>query len=153
MAFWEALASGGVSGVFKGAGEFAVKIREAVTGEAVLTAEQKAELAAQATAMEMFLLQADAEVAKQQANITLAEAQSASLFKSGWRPAVGWICVAGLIYSLLLCPLVPWLINLCVSSPVAPMPQLDTDALMTLLLGMLGLGGLRTWEKYKGLGK
>lgn len=56
MAFWESLAIGGGTGIFKGAGEFAVRVRKAVTGESVLSPEQKAELMAQAHAMEMFAL-------------------------------------------------------------------------------------------------
>ena len=153
MAFWESLATGGVSGLLKGAGDLAVKSREAVTGEAVLSAEQRTELLAQASAMEMLVMRADLAMAEQQTGINLAEAQSDSLFKGGWRPAVGWICVAGLAYEFLMRPIFPWLINLARAAPVAPMPELDMASLMSLILGMLGLGGLRSWEKWKGLAR
>ena len=153
MAFWESLAMGGGTGLFKGAGAFAVQVREAITGESVLSPEQKAELMAQAHAMEMFALQADASAAREQSEVNLADARSGSTFRGGWRPAVGWICTAGLGYNFLLAPILPWFINLFKANPIAPMPSLDMESLMTLLLGMLGLGGLRSWEKWKGLSK
>lgn len=151
MPFWESLASGGVSGMLRGAGEFAVKVREAITGESVLSAEQRAEIASQATAMEMFALQADVKTSEQQTSVNLAEAQSPSFFKSGWRPAVGWVCVSGLCYEFLMRPLIPWFINVFKAEPVPAMPQLNFESLLTLLLGMLGLGGLRSWEKFRGV--
>lgn len=151
MAFWESLVTGGVSGLLSGAGDFAVKVREAITGESVLSAEQKAELMAQASALEACAMQADVTMAQHQGAVNLAEAQSWSIFKGGWRPAVGWICVAGLCYEFLVRPIFPWIVNLAASTPVAPMPELDMGSLMSLILGMLGMGGLRSWEKFKGL--
>lgn len=85
-----------------------------------------------------------------QAEINKVEAQSPSLFKSGWRPAVGWTCVVGLVYSVLVYPLLTWV---AVVYNIVPPPNIDTGVLVTLLGGLLGLGTLRTVEKAKGLTK
>ncbi len=75
------------------------------------------------------------------------EAKHPSVFVAGWRPAVGWICASGLGYSFLLQPLLAWLST--VAAVPAP-PELDVGHLIGLLGGMLGLGGLRTYEGVKG---
>jgi len=78
------------------------------------------------------------------------EAKSESLFKSGWRPAVGWVCVIGLLYTYLAQPLLAWA---SATKGVASPPTLDLGDLIILLGGMLGLGTLRTAEKVKGVHK
>ena len=92
------------------------------------------------------------ELAKGQIEVNKIEAASSSPFVSGWRPAVGWVCVAGFGYTVLLQPLLPWLI-VVLAHPVPPLPDIDTGVLLTLLGGMLGLGTLRTTEKIKGVSK
>lgn len=89
-----------------------------------------------------------AEAAKVQAEVNLKEAESPSLFVAGWRPAIGWLCGAGVLYVFAVQPTVAWL---CAMAGLQSPPLLDTSALMTLLLGMLGLGGLRTIEKTQGV--
>ena len=86
-----------------------------------------------------------AEAVKAQAQVNLAEAQSSNLFVSGWRPAVGWICAASCAYSFIFQPTATWIASAFGAS--AFFPTLDTNALMTLLFGMLGIAGLRTTEK------
>lgn len=98
---------------------------------------------------ELAQLDADLRLALAQAEINKAEAQSPDMFRGGWRPSVGWLCAAGLGYTFLLQPLLPWLAALS-GANVPPLPPLDNDVLMTLLFGMLGLGGLRTVERVKG---
>jgi hypothetical protein len=99
---------------------------------------------------ELAQLTAETELAKGQLGINTEEAKNSSVFVSGWRPAVGWTCVLGLLYTFLLRPLLAW------SSGIwefpAP-PPLDMGDLLTLLLGMLGLGSLRTAEKFKGVAR
>ena len=85
-----------------------------------------------------------------QAEINKVEASSPSLFKSGWRPAVGWTCVVGLVYSVLVYPLLTWV---AVVYNIIPPPNIDTGVLITLLGGLLGIGTLRTVEKARGLTK
>lgn len=85
---------------------------------------------------------------KQQTDVNLVEAQSPSLFKSGWRPAIGWICGLGLAYQYLTLPILAWYsTNHSMSAP----PPLDMATLTQLLFGILGLGALRTLEKLKGV--
>jgi len=81
--------------------------------------------------------------ARLQVDLNKVEAQHRSLFISGWRPAIGWICALGLFFTFIANPLLVWIFN--VDGPAVP-----TESLMELVLGMLGLAGLRTYEKYKG---
>ncbi len=89
---------------------------------------------------------AETEAARQSA-VNEAEAAHPSLFVAGWRPAVGWVCAAGLCYQFLLRPLLAWGAEAC-GLTVAPPPSLD-DGILELVLAMLGMGGLRTLEKLK----
>ena len=80
------------------------------------------------------------------AQIKVNEVQAAhkSLFVAGGRPAIMWICALGLFYAVLLHPVLDiWL----------DMPTVNTDVLMPVLLGLLGLGGMRTVEKLKGVAR
>lgn len=91
-----------------------------------------------------------AEAAKAQAEINLAEAQSESTWKSGWRPFIGWICGAGCAYSFLGQPLISYatgIVNALSGAAVPVPPVLDMGTLIPLLGGMLGIAGLRTAEK------
>ena len=87
-----------------------------------------------------------------QLEINKAEAASGSLFKGGWRPFVGWICGFALLYHFILSPLIIFIVTLT-GATIPPLPEFDMGSLMTVLLGMLGIGGLRTYEKQKGLTK
>ena len=83
-----------------------------------------------------------------QTKINAVEAQHRTLFVAGWRPFIGWICGVALAYNFVIRDLFIWLTQ----TTEAP-PALQMDHLMTVLLGMLGLGGLRTYEKIKGKDK
>jgi len=86
-----------------------------------------------------------------QTEVNKAEAASANWFVAGWRPAVGWTCAAAFAYTFVLQPfLFSFLGALGVK---VPLPPLDMSVLMSVLLGMLGLGGLRTYEKTKGVAR
>ena len=87
-----------------------------------------------------------------QLEINKAEAARASLFKGGWRPFVGWICGFALLYHFILSPLIIFIVTLT-GATIPPLPEFDMGSLMTVLLGMLGIGGLRTYEKQKGITK
>jgi hypothetical protein len=92
------------------------------------------------------------ELAKGQLDINKAEASHKSIFVSGWRPFVGWTCGVALCYHFILAPLI--LFGVGISGYTVPsLPEFDMGSLMTVLMGMLGLGGLRTFEKTKGLTK
>lgn len=96
------------------------------------------------------LAQLDAEVrlALGQMEINKAEAQT-DLFRGGWRPATGWACVFGLAYQFIVQPILPWLVTIF-GVQVPPLPPIDNETLLVLLTGMLGLGGMRTFERMKG---
>ena len=86
-----------------------------------------------------------------QTNINAAEAANPSLFVSGWRPAVGWICVAALGYQYLFRPLAP-LVYGALGHAVPDMPGLD-DGLYQLVFLLLGFGGIRSFDKLRGTTK
>lgn len=92
------------------------------------------------------------EAALAQIAVNQQEAKHKSLFVAGWRPSVGWICSIALGYHFVFQPLI--LFGAGMAGVTLPdLPEFDMDSLMTVLLGMLGLGGLRTYEKQKGLTK
>ncbi len=88
-------------------------------------------------------LKAQTDLAQGQLAVNVEEAKSANLFVSGWRPSVGWVCSAALVYEFIARPLAIGFGH--------PMPDLAMEDLNTLLFGMLGLGALRTVEKVKGV--
>ena len=92
------------------------------------------------------------QLALAQVEVNKAEAASGSLFKGGWRPFVGWICGIALLYHFILSPLILFGVSLA-GVDIPPIPEFDMGSLMTVLMGMLGLGGLRTFEKYKKVAK
>jgi Holin of 3TMs, for gene-transfer release len=92
----------------------------------------------------------DWEGIKGQLQINLEEAKSTNWFVAGWRPCIGWICGAAFAWHFVLEPLLSWvLVVIFHYSFGASLPKFDMESLLTVLLGMLGLGGLRTFEKYK----
>jgi hypothetical protein len=95
-------------------------------------------------------LESQLQVDLAQANINAVEAASDSLFKSGWRPATGWVCVAGLFYEFLLRPLLPWAMAVSGASDVPPMPTQEA-ILCELVFALHGLGMYRSYEKKQGI--
>lgn len=87
-----------------------------------------------------------------QVQVNQAEAQHRSIFVAGWRPFIGWVCGIALAYHFVLSPII--LFGVAFTGVVIPaLPEFDMGSLMTVLMGMLGLGGLRSFEKAKGLTK
>lgn len=114
-------------------------------------AEAQFKLAQLVQSGELAQLAAQTDLAKAQIGVNQAEASSGSLFVAGWRPFIGWVCGAALVYQYIARPLITWG-ALAAGHTLPPMPGLDEN-LWQLLLGMLGLGGLRTVEKVKGATK
>lgn len=83
-------------------------------------------------------------IALAQIELNTAEAKG-NWFQSGWRPATGWVCVLGFGVNFLISPMM--------SGFGIDIPQADTSTMLPVLMGMLGLGGLRTFERVKGKGK
>lgn len=86
-----------------------------------------------------------------QLDVDKAEATNPSLFVAGWRPFIGWTCGAGLLWVFMLGPITSY--TLAIVAPTLHPPAIPTDGLMELVFAMLGLGGMRTFEKVQGVAK
>ena len=111
--------------------------------------DQKAKLAHEIATMSERHAQ---ELAKGQLEINKAEAQHRSIFVAGWRPFLGWILATAMGWHFVFAPVTMFICSY-LGVEIPALPAFDMDSLMTVLLGMLGLGGLRTFEKYKGVTK
>lgn len=96
---------------------------------------------------ELAVLQAETQLALKQGDINVEEAKSDSLFKSGWRPGLGWICVLAFGAKWLAGPFLFVLAQF--TGHHIELPPIDMTEMLPILIGMLGLGGLRTYEKVK----
>lgn len=81
-----------------------------------------------------------------QVELNKVEAGHRSIFVAGWRPAIGWVCAIGLFMTFIVNPILQW-------STGNPGPALPNDIILELVLALLGLGALRTFEKMKGTAK
>ena len=102
--------------------------------------------------MESQMLVAMTSLVQGQLEINKKEAEHSSIFVAGWRPGIGWICGAALAWNFILQPIVSWGAFVA-GVDLTNIPTLETGELTTILLGMLGLGGLRTYEKKLGVGR
>mgnify|MGYP001551103216 FL=1 len=91
------------------------------------------------------------ELAIAQAAVNEQEAAHRSVFVAGWRPFIGWTCGVSLCWHFVLAPMLMW-VDAWVGLGFTPV-RFDMDSLTTILMGMLGLGGLRTYEKTKGVSR
>jgi hypothetical protein len=128
--------------------EAGLKIIEKVIPDPAARAEAQRKLIELEQAGQLEQLRADLQLAMGQLDVNKVEAASPNLFVSGWRPAVGWVCVLGLGYNFLAQPLLAWA-ALMALRPIPPTLQIGD--LIVLLFGMLGLGTLRTVEKKAGV--
>lgn len=97
------------------------------------------------------LLKVLAQADESQAEINKVEAGSSSLFVSGWRPFVGWVCATGVAWTFVLQPICDWF--LAIYKPGIVTPVLETGQLLSLLLGLLGMGAMRSFDKFNGTSK
>lgn len=100
---------------------------------------------------ELAQLDADVKLATGQQEVNKVEAGSTSLFVAGWRPAVGWTCAAAFAFKFVGGPVLVMVASYFGHN--VTLPEFDYSEMSTILLGMLGLGGLRTAEKIKGVSK
>ena len=96
-------------------------------------------------AIEVALIENSAQINLAQIEVNKEEAKHKSLFVSGWRPAVGWTCCIALLSNYILIPMANF--GLLLAEMNVEVPSLDMSAMMPVLLGMLGLGAMRTVEK------
>jgi hypothetical protein len=101
--------------------------------------------------MEAALVKAGNEAALAQVEVNKIEAAHSSVFVAGWRPSIGWVCAAGLAWAFVLAPIASW--ALVVLGIKAELPAIQFDYLFELVLAMLGIGGLRTFEKLRGVAR
>lgn len=134
-----------LGGIFSGLGQLLKDVRTTITGKAPIDASKLAELEAKALELEGL-------AQKAQTDINLVEAQNPKLFVSGWRPAVGWLCVIGLFVQYLIYPLATWILPV-VGYPEIKLPVIDVSDLYPLLFTLLGVGTMRTIEKVKGVSR
>ena len=116
-----------------------------------LTGDLPPDVRASLEKIELSMQELEAKVMQGQVELNKIEAQSPSFYKSAWRPSVGWIGVIALFYQFIVYPILEWYIalkNLSVTAPI-----LHTDSIMALVTAMLGIGGYRTYEKFKGIAK
>ena len=83
-----------------------------------------------------------------QIGVNKQESTHRTIFVAGWRPFIGWVCGVALLYNFILRDIIAWLLVMYDKTIEQP-PELAMEHLMTVLIGMLGLGGMRTYEKMK----
>lgn len=101
--------------------------------------------------MEAALVNAANQAALAQVEVNKIEAAHNSVFVAGWRPSIGWVCAAGLAWAFVAAPVASW--GLVVFGIKAELPDIQTDYLLELVIAMLGMGGLRTFEKLNGVAR
>ena len=102
--------------------------------------------------MEKALVDAEAAGILGNLEINKIEAAHRSIWVSGWRPFCGWVAGSALLYHYVLQPIIVF--GLALTETATPeLPAFDMQSLMTILMGMLGLSGMRSFEKFKGLSK
>ena len=84
------------------------------------------------------------ELAKGQLEVNKVEAAHHSIFVSGWRPCIGWVCALGLLYNTILSNILGIWVEV---------PEIDTSLLVPVMMGMLGLGAMRSYEKVQGVSR
>jgi len=124
-------------------GNVFTSIREAWTGKKIVDPKEQVEL-------EIKMQQIEQAIAQGQIQVNIEEAKHSSIFVAGWRPFIGWVCGSALLFHYIVSPLIMWLC-LIIGIDIPNPPILDMASLMTLLGGLLGLGGLRTFEKTKNI--
>lgn len=101
---------------------------------------------------EMELQKAINAQAMGQLEVNKAEAAHRSVFVAGWRPFIGWICGIALLWAFVGAPIANWYIAVFEPS-ISSIPEMNFNYLFELVLAMLGLGGMRTYEKFKGVAR
>ena len=122
----------------------AEKIFDRVIPDKAAAEKAKLDLLREASGQEFNL-------ALEQIKVNMKEAEHPNVFISGWRPAIGWTCVIGLFWNFVGHPMTTWAATLWF--PDFTPPELLAENLLELTLGMLGLAGMRAWEKYKGVAR
>lgn len=129
--------------------ELISKVFDRVIPDPVAAADAKLKLAALAQNGELEQLHSETTLAQGQIDVDKIEAANPNVFVSGWRPFVGWVCGSALAYAAILEP-VSRFVAAVVFHYVGAFPIVDTTITMQVLLGLLGLGALRSYDKKQG---
>lgn len=129
--------------------DIGTKVIERLWPDPTQAAGAKLELLKMQQTGELAALAAETDLAKGQLAINQAEASSPSLFVSGWRPAIGWICGAAFAWNWVGLPIAKFAMS-AYGHPL-DLATADMSEMLPVLFGMLGMGGLRSWEKAKGI--
>jgi len=120
--------------------ELGTSVINKIWPDPVKQAEEQRKLQELAQKGSLEELNAEVKLLVSQVDLNRVEAAHKSIFVAGWRPFVGWVCGFGLLYNVILAPFLGiWL----------AVPEVETELLYPVLLGMLGLGGMRSFEKVK----
>jgi hypothetical protein len=138
----------GIGSIIEGVGKVADSL--------ITTDKERLEMALEDRKLDLEQARIDQATDLAQVDVNKIEAENPNLFVSGWRPAVGWVGVLGLAYQFLGYPLMQWCWAFgqgvdIIPKGLTPPPDLQTDQLMVLLSGLLGFGGMRSFEKSKGV--
>ena len=119
-----------------------------IADDLITTDKERLTLAIEEKKIEAGLIQSQIEVNK-------VEAQHASVFVAGWRPFIGWVGGFGMAYQFLLYPLLTWIWPVLIARGTLPAgttipPVLDGDVLFAMVSGLLGIAGMRSFDKVKG---
>jgi hypothetical protein len=129
--------------------EVGSKVIDRVFPDPAAAASAKLELLKLQQSGELAQLAADTDLAKGQLAVNQVEAASGSVLVSGWRPFIGWVCGCAFAWNWIGLPIAK--LGLTVWGHPVDLFQADMSEMLPVLLGMLGLGGLRSWEKVKGV--
>jgi hypothetical protein len=138
----------GIGSIIEGVGK--------VAGDLITTDQERLQMALEERKLDLEEKRIDQATDLAQLGVNKIEAASTNWFVSSWRPAVGWVGVAGLAYQFLGYPLMQWLWAFgqgvdIIPKGLPPPPDLQVEQLMTLLAGLLGFGGMRSFEKSRGV--
>ncbi len=146
----------GVEGIFKGARDL-ISLWKLDPAIAAKNAQEQAQWAAKLAEMELQLRNAeltlDGTLIQAQNKVNEIEAASEDPFVRRWRPAIGYICGIGLSLTFIIGPFFTWISGWIATGKPGPFPLPPTADLMVLTLGMLGIGGYRTFEKVRGVAR
>ena len=138
----------GIGSIIEGVGKVADSL--------YTTDKERLEMALEDRKLDLEQARIDQATDLAQVDVNKIEAENPNLFVSGWRPAVGWVGVLGLAYQFIGYPLMQWGWSFLqgvdiIPKGLTPPPDLQTDQLMVLLSGLLGFGGMRSFEKSRGV--
>jgi hypothetical protein len=127
-----------------------------VAGDLITTDKEKMEMEIEQRKLDLEERKIDQATDLAQIEVNKIEAASSSVFVSGWRPAIGWIGASAMAYQFLLYPMFQWVWKWAqatgwVPAGLEPPPVLDADQLWVILSGILGIAGMRSYEKSKGV--